>query len=660
MHQAGTFKPNSGTGVCSGSCPANTMSAAGSVSMQDCLCNNGYTGENGGRCNVCLSGKFKDTLGSGACTSCPAGTFSAAVAATTPFTCSLCAANSFAAAGSKTCTSCPIHSVSSAGNRVITGCVCSAGFSGPDGGSCSSCDVGRYKATRGSAACTSCPTGSNSAAASDALGDCTCNAGSSGPNGGPCSYCAVGSSKKTAGSTECLQCPVSKYSDTIGSTLCSSCTKFSSSSVGSESATECFCNAGYSGGRGQACIPCPQGSYYQISNTSSCKSCQSGYTTDNVASLNSDSCMSCARGKFSQGREDSPQVLCLSCPANSMSRPAAVTCVCVDGWKGDRCLIRVKQPPPEGTPLRDFLVSFPMNLPVQERRSNINTAPTSVHPILQLQLSEFFSCDMNSIEIGFTSARRDGFKVSGLPRSIRRQEISVEIQLLDDYVRFVKQKQETQVCLRSFLGDSVQVSDFSISCGRGFYKTKSEDDESEEFVCVQCASGKYKSSLDDQPACDDCPSDYMYTDEAAVSPDECQCDIGFSWGLAEEEVTDIYGNISTSSSGPGAGPGADQNGTTGLSPIEIINKRAGIVNTSEDGVYKCIRGAGVVTPAEAAAAASAMSNVVAAVGKGIERKVFFFERQFDVFAISDFEFAFTCSCHKRCCSRWHCGWRRGW
>ena len=43
MHQAGTFKPNSGTGVCSGSCPANTMSAAGSVSMQDCLCNNRVT-----------------------------------------------------------------------------------------------------------------------------------------------------------------------------------------------------------------------------------------------------------------------------------------------------------------------------------------------------------------------------------------------------------------------------------------------------------------------------------------------------------------------------------------------------------------------------------------------------------------------------------------
>jgi hypothetical protein len=41
----------------------------------------------------------------------------------------------------------------------LTVCTCNAGFSGPDGGTCTACVAGKYKASAGSAACTGCPAG---------------------------------------------------------------------------------------------------------------------------------------------------------------------------------------------------------------------------------------------------------------------------------------------------------------------------------------------------------------------------------------------------------------------------------------------------------------------------------------------------------------------
>ena len=68
----------------------------------------------------------------------------------------------------------------------VTACTCNAGFSGPDGGPCTPCEAGKYKALAGSSTCSACPSNSNSPAGSAVLTSCTCNAGSTGPNGGPC------------------------------------------------------------------------------------------------------------------------------------------------------------------------------------------------------------------------------------------------------------------------------------------------------------------------------------------------------------------------------------------------------------------------------------------------------------------------------------------
>ena len=63
-------------------------------------------------CLACPAGTFKDTLGSAACTSCPANSYSGLTAQRS----------------NATCTPCYKDSVSDAGSDHIDDCRCSAGF----------------------------------------------------------------------------------------------------------------------------------------------------------------------------------------------------------------------------------------------------------------------------------------------------------------------------------------------------------------------------------------------------------------------------------------------------------------------------------------------------------------------------------------------------
>jgi hypothetical protein len=51
--------------------------------------------------------------------------------------------------------------------------LCMLGYSGPDGGSCTACVAGKYKASAGSALCSDCPTNSTSPPGSTSLTHCT-------------------------------------------------------------------------------------------------------------------------------------------------------------------------------------------------------------------------------------------------------------------------------------------------------------------------------------------------------------------------------------------------------------------------------------------------------------------------------------------------------
>ena len=82
---------------------------------------------------------------------------------------------SCSAAGAGRCLACPANANSAAGSDAVTDCVCNAGYYGPGGDSCATCDAGSW--CPGGATITPCPDHMISAPGSDSLSDCTCKEG---------------------------------------------------------------------------------------------------------------------------------------------------------------------------------------------------------------------------------------------------------------------------------------------------------------------------------------------------------------------------------------------------------------------------------------------------------------------------------------------------
>jgi cysteine-rich repeat protein len=126
---------------------------------------------------------------------------------------------------------------------------CSPGFTGPDNSfQCKRCEQGKYKDTAGELECVSCPAGASSLSGSNKLDCCICTAGYTGQNGGNCSLCAAGKYKNLTGDEICSDCAPGTYSAEAGATtkgVCKSCPHGSHSASGSTSFADCTCNAGY-------------------------------------------------------------------------------------------------------------------------------------------------------------------------------------------------------------------------------------------------------------------------------------------------------------------------------------------------------------------------------------------------------------------------------
>jgi hypothetical protein len=187
-------------------------------------------GSTGPTCVACAAGKYKSGTGDGACSDCGANTYSETVGAT----------------AENTCQTCPAGSISPAGIDALGDCVaavCAAGSTGPDGGPCTACAAGKFKADTGAATCTACGAGNYSAAvgataASTCLAcpasslspsgsgvstNCVCIAGFSGPDGGTCAACVAGKYKPAAGSAACFDYLANSYHALTGRTAASAC-----------------------------------------------------------------------------------------------------------------------------------------------------------------------------------------------------------------------------------------------------------------------------------------------------------------------------------------------------------------------------------------------------------------------------------------------------
>ncbi len=313
-------------------CPVNTWKKGGHAGS--CVCDAGYQGADGGPCLACIAGKYKTShawlVGIDVCTDCGVDTYSSTIAAGT----------------SDTCVACPVNTKSVNGSSSLSMCIvqeCVPGSTGPDGGVCSACVAGKYKAVSGSVACSDCsigkysetvgatassacvdcPVNSNSAASSAI---CTCNAGSSGPNGGVCSTCVAGKYKTSPGSVACTDCGTATYSAEVGasaSSTCSTCPSNSNAPSSSSAALACTCNAGFTyantnDAMSGTCTACVAGKYKAVSGSNGCSDCSAGTYLTTV-------------GATAAGA-------CVACPANSYSGAVGAnvssTCTCNTGYTG--------------------------------------------------------------------------------------------------------------------------------------------------------------------------------------------------------------------------------------------------------------------------------------------------------------------------------------
>ena len=358
---AGTYKPTTGSATCTNcvantystevaatsnvcvGCAANMQSGVASDESTDCKCNKGYTGGDGTTCTACVAGTYKTTVGSQTCTNCAANTYSTALARET-----------------SNCETCATNSQSPPGSDELIDCKCNAGYSGEDGGACTACGSGRYKAVVGSAPCSECQEnnyqplyaqtsvtackycGANSLSpvANALQASCQCAPGYTGENGGICTACFMGKFKPAKGSQPCTLCPSETYSGATAQTsitTCKQCPQFSLAVMGSSARTDCHCIQGYYtddfGLETSRCTMCAPGTYNDKLNAEACSKCAAGKFSDKDAATNEETCTTCPSGYSHEG-----QAQCESCPGNSTALPGSdmlTDCQCNPGYTGN-------------------------------------------------------------------------------------------------------------------------------------------------------------------------------------------------------------------------------------------------------------------------------------------------------------------------------------
>jgi len=218
-------------------------------------------------CAACEAGKFKREAGLNACTSCPSGTFSTIVGATT----------------NDGCQACPTGKILSGLDQSSdSNCaVCPVGRYGNDGMECLVCPEGTYNSAEGSFECTDCPKGS--------FGNIT--------EALKCHACDAGTYSQTTRAVSCQNCPSGKFGTKAGEQsahdACESCPPGRYSEEGS---LECeLCADGL--------IP---------KNGKMCESCRPGQ----VPSPNNSTCVTCPLNTYNP---DAGGTSCLSCPTNEFT-----------------------------------------------------------------------------------------------------------------------------------------------------------------------------------------------------------------------------------------------------------------------------------------------------------------------------------------------------
>eukprot|EP00960_Hanusia_phi_P002429 70506-Hanusia_phi.AAC.1 len=296
----GTYKSDIHSESCS-KCPVNSISPAGSISIDECNCKPGYIGFPGGSCTACPEGKYK--YNSYYCASCPSNTYSPLASENVTqcsckegyegyngWACIACSEGKYKPfTGEGKCIDCPQNTLSSKGTVNLTGCYCPAGFyQNSSTSTCTVCPKDTYNDKNSQTYCKNCIPHSTSPIGSISIQSCSCEDGYIYiTDQFRCKGCTAG--KYKIAFDTCAQCPVNSYSNN-----------------GSQFRTQCKCDPGYFGNDGESCTPCPAGTYKDVSGSSPCILCGSNeYSVD--ASTSKQQCV-CSPGYYRDNE------VCKACP----------------------------------------------------------------------------------------------------------------------------------------------------------------------------------------------------------------------------------------------------------------------------------------------------------------------------------------------------------
>ena len=494
-------------------------------------------------CSACVIGKYKDTIGSSWCTSCPPSTFSGAVNATSIETCSSCQGNSTSLLGSASKDYCQCNV-----GFIHEGAGCAACLPGTFNPrlaqiACSNCTVGTYSlnygavsnetcatcketeySPEGSALCQPCPPNSVAAAGSSRIQDCGCTFGYTGATASLCEKCAPGSFKNITGNWLCQSCSVNSYSLS-----------------GATALTACFCNPGYTGAYGPFCVACVIGKYKSIYGSSACTDCPVNTYADRTG-----------------------MTVCTSCVATSASPVASVTiwnCTCNAGYKGPtyldvvyhenfarscggmRSSACVATQSSTLTTQVSVGVFEPMNPATLANDNSSSTFSMTAYGTNQWWRVDFerrvtvqsvrllfstFAVDMLHVHVGDVNSSTANLICASVPVNTGSSDwvtATCSSALTGRYL-YVRNSIASQVTLLEVQAQGTEVltkiwPDWCKECPVGTYKPVTGNVE-----CTNCPSNRFSSSLaaTSISTCLSCPANSV----AAIGSDQCACDVGFS------------------------------------------------------------------------------------------------------------------------------------
>lgn len=297
-------------------CPAHShvVGSSSGTERGDCVCDDGYSGPNGGPCVACPSGTYKDNsvldpIYPNQCSPCPGNTYLDTQAAVSVDLCLPCMHNASSAEGSTSIQQCKCDPGFKLSGIVCVGCSSGTIQNGSDDSQCVQCPAGTYE--DGHISCVACPEFTNAPRGSTV---CTCNAGYE-ESTGSCRECAHGHYNPGQNSS-CQPCPLSTWSGITASVACQPCPENSASTVtGMTSVQGCVCDGGYAGDSG-VCSLCPAGTYHATTTTT---------------------CFDCLAGKYTAS---GGATSCVSCGLRANSDDGATTCLCDPAYtrSGDLCM----------------------------------------------------------------------------------------------------------------------------------------------------------------------------------------------------------------------------------------------------------------------------------------------------------------------------------